>query len=262
MESHHFGFWPSFVSELAKWSYWRPRRDFDEAIRQIATRDFGEGTDFALQGWQHWSEAFLDYVPTNEDQYGPFRVGPSYPFVFLDHDVAFPSSDFAHFGSRILTTRYRSHKPAAVPVEIRLLRRLIARWDQGLSCLQKAVELAPERKRGKARELVRLGEFIRTCVVTTIHIKRWFLQQQILRAPESDPAAKRAALTEMRGIAEEELRNAAAAIPLVEADSRLGWEPSMEYMTDRAHLEWKLAQVRQVLDETMPEYERSLGTGS
>lgn len=256
MESHHFGFWPSFVSELAKWSYWHPRRDFDEAIRQIAARDFGDGADFALQAWQHWSEAFLDYVPTNEDQYGPFRVGPSYPLVFLDHDVAFPSADYAHFGSRIVKTLYRSHKPADVPVEIRLLRRLIARWDQGLSCLHKALENTPERKLGKARELLRLGDFIRACVVTTIHVKRWFLEQQVLRDPAGEPAAKRAALGRMREIAEEELRNVAATIPLVEADSRLGWEPSMEYMTDAAHLEWKLAQVRQVLQETMVAYEQ------
>ncbi|MDX9980863.1 MAG: hypothetical protein RBU25_12635, partial [Lentisphaeria bacterium] len=256
MESHHFGFWPSFVSELAKWSYWHPRRDFDEAIRQIAARDFGEGADFALQAWQHWSEAFLDYVPTNEDQYGPFRVGPAYPLVFLDQDVAFPSADYAHFGSRIVKTLYRSHKPADVPVEIRLLRRLVARWDQGLSCLGKAFENTPERKRAKARELLRLGEFIRNCVVTTIHVKRWFLEQQVLREPAGEPAVKRAALARMREIAGEELRNVAATLPLVEADSRLGWEPSMEYMTDPAHLEWKLAQVRQVLQETMPAYEQ------
>jgi hypothetical protein len=256
MESHHFGFWPSFVSELAKWSYWHPRRDFDDAIRQIAARDFGEGADFALQAWQHWSEAFLDYVPTNEDQYGPFRVGPSYPLVFLDHDVAFPSADYAHFGSRIVKTLYRSHKPADVPVEIRLLRRLTARWDQGLAFLHKAIEAATERKRAKARELLCLGDFIRNCVVTAIHVKRWFLEQQVLRDPNADPTAKRAALRNMRDIAEEELRNVAATIPLVKADSRLGWEPSMEYMTDPAHLEWKLAQVRQVLQETMPAYEQ------
>ena len=258
MESHHFGFWPSFVSELAKWSYWRPRRDFDKVIAQIAARDFGDGAEFALQAWQHWSEAFRDYVPTNEDQYGPFRVGPAYPLVFLDHDVEFPSADFAHFGSRILRTLYRSHKPADVPVEIRLLRRMSARWEQGLSCLRCAIEKAPERKQAKARAMLGLGEFILHCVVTTIHVKRWYLLQQVLRDESSDLPAKRAALAAMRELAEEEIRNAAATIPLVEADSRLGWEPSMEYMTDRPHVEWKLAQVRQVLQEALPEYERNL----
>jgi hypothetical protein len=29
-------------------------------------------------------------------------------------------------------------------------------------------------------------------------------------------------------------------------------------MTDRPHVEWKLAQVRQVLQEALPEYERNL----
>jgi hypothetical protein len=258
MESHHFGFWPSFVSELAKWSYWRPRRNFDEAIAQIAQRDFGDGAEFALQAWQHWSDAWRDYVPTNEDQYGPFRVGPSYPLVFLDQDVSFPSADYAHFGSRIVKTLYRSHKPDDVPVEIRLLRRLTARWDQGLSCLQRAIEKTPERKRPAVNELMRLGEFIRHCVVTTIHVKRWFLLQQTLRDAAAETSAKRQALAGLRELAEEELRNAAATLPLVDADSRLGWEPSMEYMTDRPHIEWKLAQVRQVLEEAIPEYERDL----
>ena len=36
-------------------------------------------------------------------------------------------------------------------------------------------------------------------------------------------------------------------------DSRLGWEPSMEYTTDRAHLEWKLEQLRRVVEEELPE---------
>lgn len=35
-------------------------------------------------------------------------------------------------------------------------------------------------------------------------------------------------------------------IPLVEADSSLGWEPSMFYVADREHLEWKLRQLEDV----------------
>ena len=258
MESHHFGFWPSFVSELAKWSYWTPRRDFDDVIGRIAARDFGAGAEAALLAWRHWSEAFRDYVPTNEDQYGPFRVGPAYPLVFLDHDVDFPSADFAHFGSRIVKTLYRSHKPADAPAEIRLLERMATRWTEGLDCLRQAARTAPPQKQGKARTMERLGEFILRCIATTIHVKRWFLLEQTLRSIDATVSAKRDALARMRELAEEEMANAAAAIPLVEADSRLGWEPSMEYMADRAHLEWKLAQVRQVLDETMHAYERTL----
>jgi len=44
----------------------------------------------------------------------------------------------------------------------------------------------------------------------------------------------------------------------VEADSRLGWEPSMDYMTDVEHLHWKINQVRSVLDAEFPKYRQSL----
>ena len=71
-----------------------------------------------------------------------------------------------------------------------------------------------------------------------------------------EPDAKKASmlLDEMVAIAEAEIENAKATIPLVEADSRLGWEPSMEYMTDKEHLLWKIEQMRRVIDEEIPKY--------
>ncbi|NLF18414.1 MAG: hypothetical protein GX595_14350 [Lentisphaerae bacterium] len=290
MESHHFGWWPSPVSELAKWSYWKPQPDFDAMAAAIARRDVGaEAAPYLVAAWRAWSDAFRNYVPTNEDQYGPFRVGPSYPLAFLDEAVAFPSADYAHFGSRILTTRYRSHAPADVEGEIGLLERLEAGWTQGLESMREAVERTPPEKQAQAQETLRLGQFIRLCVRTTIHVKRWFLLGQVLRDPAAtaaaktpwidpdvetaanrrDPAAtadakmaaldaKMAALDAMTALAQAEIANAREAIPLVEADSRLGWEPSMEYMTDREHLEWKIRQVYQVIDEAIPAYRRSL----
>jgi len=259
MESHHFGWWPSPVSELAKGAYWDPQEDFEPMALRIATRDTGpDAAPRVLDAWRAWSEAIRDYVPTNEDQYGPFRVGPSFPLVFLDQDVTFPSADYAHFGSRIVHTLYRSHAPADVEGEIRLLERLAATWQRGLEAMQAAVELAPEGKRENALSQHRLGHFILLCVRTTIHVKRWYLLNQALRRPEADAPARQATLEQMLQLGHAEIGNARAAIPLVEADSRLGWEPSMEYMTDREHLEWKIRQVTQVIEEAIPAYRRPL----
>ena len=55
--------------------------------------------------------------------------------------------------------------------------------------------------------------------------------------------------------AEKEYANAKSALPLVEADSRLGWEPSMEYVCDEWHLDWKLKQ----LESTFREIEQYRG---
>ena len=70
----------------------------------------------------------------------------------------------------------------------------------------------------------------------------------------SDPDALAQILREMIAIAGDEIRNVEDTIPLAQADSRLGWEPSMEYIGGVRHLEWKLRQTRQVMEQELPGY--------
>ena len=65
-------------------------------------------------------------------------------------------------------------------------------------------------------------------------------------------------LDQIEKLALEEIANAEDTIPLAECDSRLGWEPTLEYMTDRAHLEWKIRQVRSTLTYDSPQYREIL----
>ena len=250
MESHHMGWWPSVVADLAKWAFWQPHTPAEDILPKLARRDFGpQAASLAIEAWRHWSEAILDYVPTNEDQYGPFRVGPAYPLLFAEDEIAFPSADYAHFGSRILKTRYRPHNPDILNGEIACLEAMAARWAQGIVAMKRAVEATPPGKRENGRRMLALGEFILCCVRTAIHVKRWWQLRQELTTTRENAAS---VLNRMTALAEAEIANVSTAVPLVEFDSRLGWEPSMEYMADRAHLEWKIAQVRRVLDEEIP----------
>jgi len=253
MESHHYGFWPSSpVSELAKWAYWSPRVEAAEILDRIAVRDFGpEGGPLAVRAWEAWSEAIRDYVPTNEDQYGPFRVGPSFPLLFEKEHEPFPSAPYAHFGNEIVTTQYKPHKPEDVAAEIELLERMDSRWTEGIDFLARAAGLAPEKHRTSALRSLGIGEFIGLSVRTTIHVKKWWLLKERLRN-ETDVKQRAVIFDEIVLLGNAEIANAEATIPWVEADSRLGWEPSMEYTTDREHLEWKIAQLRRVLDEEIP----------
>lgn len=253
MESHHYGFWPSStVSELAKWAYWTPRVPAGEILDRMAVRDFGPaGGPLAVQAWEAWSDAIRDYVPTNEDQYGPFRVGPSYPLLFEKEYEPFPSAPYAHFGNAILTTHYKPHRPDDVAAEIELLERMRSRWMEGIEFMKQAAVLAPEKNLPAALRTLGIGEFISNSVLTTIHVKKWW-QLKRWALDESDAEKRIAIFDELILLGEAEIANAEVTIPLVEADSRLGWEASMEYMTDRVHLEWKIAQVRRVLDEEIP----------
>lgn len=272
MENHHYGWWPSFVSELAKWDYWIPSPAPEEVLREIAQRDFGPGASHALAAWQAWSDAIQDYVATGHDQYGPFRAGPSYPLVF-EQPAEMAFDWYAMHGGRILRTTYspgmgrnsqlpeaeRLDVPTRVDLEARSLERMAARWQEGVEQLERAVALVPAIPAAgvaEAQRVLGLGRFILHSVRTAIHTKRWWQLKRRLEAADRDQTG--AVLDEMVALAEREIANAEAVIPLVEADSRLGWEPSMGYATDEPHLRWKIAQVQRVLDEEIPAYRRSL----
>ncbi|TMV49048.1 hypothetical protein FE783_15375 [Paenibacillus mesophilus] len=262
MESHHFGWWPSFVSDLTKWAYWTPSPSSEETFAAVAKRDFSpEAAPHVLEAWKHWSEGIRHYIPTNYDQYGPFRIGPSYPLVFREPAYV-PQAWYAHFGSnnRIVTTAYSPRTDhennLRVNVEIASLEKMADYWHRGNAALEQAIALIPESKLPDANLLLGLNRFIHRCVLTAIHTKQWWkLKQSLLQ--EQDPAQAEAIAQGMVQVAEREIANAEATIPLTEADSRLGWEPSMEYMTDPEHLQWKIAQVRHVLDHELPEYLKS-----
>ncbi|GAA3403169.1 hypothetical protein ACFFNY_06075 [Paenibacillus hodogayensis] len=263
MESHHFGWWPSFVTDLTKWAYWSPSPSSEETFAAVARRDFSlEAEPHVLEAWRHWSEGIRHYIPTNYDQYGPFRVGPSYPLLFQEtHHI--PQAWYAHFGSdnRIVTPIYNpinDHPDyLRLNVEIDSLQQMAEWWSKGNEALERAIALTPQRKLEEAHLLLGLNRFILRSVLTVIHTKQWWkLKHRLLQ--EQDATQAQALAAEMAQLGEREIANAEAAIPLTEADSRLGWEPSMEYMTDPEHLRWKIAQVRAVLDRELPEYIRSL----
>jgi len=264
MESHHYGWWPSFISDMAKYAYWSPSPSHTEVLGMLARRDFGqEAAAFALEAWHLWSEAIRHYICTSEDQYGPFRVGPSFPLLFLQ-SVKFPAAKHAMFGNEIVITDYAPRERAAqsvgisrIDVEIRSLERMLELMKRGADRLEEAVRNTPVSKREAASRLLGLGRFISCCVQTTIHVKRWWKLKSALRIEPNRDAAL-SLLEQMVQLAEREIANARDAIPLVEADSRLGWEPSMEYMTDAEHIRWKIAQVRTVLDNEFVSYRQSL----
>ncbi len=264
-ETHHYGWWPNVVIDLRKANVWSPREeDLEGLLAQLAVRDYGaESSPAVLSAWRLWSEAMDFYVASNEDQYGPWRVGPAYPLIFQPNitrtmggkEIQFPTTPGAHFGHRIIKTLYQPYEnenqtpgPLRYPVEIKRLEQMSALWSQGLAVLRESLEAMPANKLDNGRRLVALGEFIHHSVRTTTTVKRWWLLNARLQA-SADRAEMFSILDQLVALAESEIENARATIPAVECDSRLGWEPSMEYVCDRWHLEWKIRQVKSALRE-------------
>ncbi len=257
--THHMGWWASVAADLGKWTSWENYEpDYETLLQKIAVRDYGkEAAPHVMAAWKLWSDAMDFYVASNEDQYGPWRVGPAYPFIFrpnitqtlLGKEIKFPTAPHAHFGWQIIKTFYEPFENARqspgflrYPAELRSLEKMLDLWERGYAEAKKAAT-TPEGERFAA-----LGHFIRNSIKTTIHIKKWYLLNMKLQtASGADEGLK--ILDEIESLAKIEIENARDTFSAVETDSRIGWEPSMEYVCDAWHLDWKIRQVESALRE-------------
>lgn len=266
MESHHYGFYPSFISAFAKEVFSAPQEPAEKLLEQVLQRYFGKvNADKVREALYVWSKAIAYYLPTNEDQYGAFRIGPAYPLC-LNRRMKPPQMQHAMFGNGIFFEEYPmdygnmiSHLEDKCTLigmkldeEIRSLEVMRQLLHEGITLLDSI-----ENKTEELLYLLNLGRFLVCTTTTGIHAKRWYHLKNRLRV-ESEPERAKQVLDDMEKLARQEIENTRSAIPLVKADSRLGWEPSMEYMADESRLKWKIRQVEFMLNVELRDYRKRL----
>lgn len=259
MECHHYGFYPSFISKLSKWCFWEPREDMNVILKKIVASEFGEeNADTVTEALNDWSDAIRRYIPTDADQYGAFRVGPSYPMA-IDDTPKIPSDEKAMFGNRICNQYYingtdprDSLLSVRIGDEIKSLSCALRFMNDGLGKLKNI-----NNPNEKLKNLINLGSFIRNCFITGLHAKELYVLKTEFFA-QTDKKILGEILDNMEKLFLDELKNTEDTVPLVLKDSRLGWEPSMLYMTDEWHLNWKIRLINYVLEYSLPSYRESL----
>lgn len=259
MDSHHYGFYPSFVSDLAKEYFTAKDPDGEAIIEKLLARDWGrEHVAVAKQAFRTFSDAVHDIITSNKDQYGPLRIGPAYPLVlFRDEKIVIPSAPDAHFkANEICYPNYKTKRPLTDPDErkifegeIRVYKSCADRMIESAAQLQALLPTLPAEKRAEAQRIAGTMEFMGRTLLTAHHVKRWYVEKVAIAA---DDGVLTAHLDTLREIGAAEIANVNATLPLVDFDSRLGFEPSMSYVGDRAHLEWKLDVMKRILEEEIP----------
>ncbi len=251
MESHHYGFWPSFISKFTQRCFMDRSISCKEHLRTVLEMEYGkENVDAVDSAMELWSEAIRHYTPTDNDLYGAARTGPSFPFSLrfdmyppLDpgaerHFVAYYDHAFAHEVSFDKGSPIGLKLKHEIP-ELEEMERLLR---QGAKLLQ----AIPEPNEA-LQKLINLGLYIANCTHTVRNAKQWYRLGCKMRAAE-EKSAYIAALDAMQILLEDEMDNVRATIPLVQADSRLGWEATGGYICDERRLNWKLRQVRYIID--------------
>ena len=262
-DCHHYGWYPSVITELGKAYFNSPQCDLDAELARIAERRVGAGAEKLLAAWQNWSDAFTYLPATNEDQYGPLRVGAAYPLIFQPNitrtmskkEIDFPADPNAHFGGRIVKTLYQPYEninqlPAALryPNELKGMIEFLRLWDAGIELYKEAIKTAKDAYKEILERELNLGYFVRASLQSCYNVKKWYcLNRDLQNITTAEQGL--AILDQIEALAQEEIANAKQAMQYVAVDSRLGWEPSMEYVGDEWHLDWKIRQVNSALLE-------------
>lgn len=252
-DSIHYGVYPSFISEIAKWAFAEPRVDLNEMIPKILAMHFGKKEiDKIDAAMKKWSEAFAHMVPTHEDQYGALRVGPAHPFYAGKSgkwDGASPPQDkfaAAPLGPGMYESVYQ-YRIKGLPGDVRMPYE-IKEFEMVKELLAEGIALleSVEEKNEELLRLINMGQFMYRTIITTLNRKNYFLLDQACRVAEESEKSK--IIDSMIELLRQEQENAKATIPIVEYDSILGFEPSVEYFCDRERIEWKLRQVDEEIE--------------
>ena len=265
MENHHYGFYPSFISAMETMRY-NEDVTAEEAMARQAQVLYGEFADEGLEAWKWLDEAVQHYMSTNEDQYGPARVGPAFPLIY-QNNVEIPSEPYAHAGGNTYCwpdyggdlLYYHTHHTMGttgmpqfrLTGEIKALEQM--RWclSKAIVCLSALEAKLDGWQKEECWRLNNLAKYLDCYVLTIINAKRWHQLRWKIKATEDAKTVKEILLA-MIEVGREEIQNAKDAIPLLENDSRLGWEPNMEYNGGIRNVQWKIKQVTQVIEREIP----------
>jgi len=258
----HYGFMPSPAAEVFKWHTWSPLPDTETLLRKMARRDFGPGTEqYALAAWRQWSDAISHYPFSGSMAMGPIQKGPAHP-LFLNPEYKPVHGHGRQFKNDLSWTR-----PWGPEVALRQLEQLEAGWQRGVKSWEEVISKAAPQLRANAEREAGVGRAILYCIRSTLHVGRFYqVRDTLWQEKDSGRAAK--LWDQLRDIARAELVNAREALQIVSQDSRLGYANSggsnqtgvpRGGIYSPGSIEKKIQQVKHLLEEEIPEYQRRLG---
>ena len=265
MECHHFGFWPSFITKIEKKAFeyfvGEPQKILTDVIGE-----FSEGqTDQCLEALNYWSDAIKLYMPTDDEQYCAMRVGPAYPLalgLFPKAPERFQTEKLLFGGGICEEYHLQSGRKSAEglftlhSVRIRTEMKILA---DAIKLVKKGIKLLKslDKKNKQLNRLINMGEYMVCCFTTDINVKKMYIYRQRLFIAGSNCEVKNI-IDGIRKLGAKEIKNAEKALKIVDKDSSLGYEPSMGYGGDRAHIEWKIRQVKHMMEYELGIYENGL----
>ncbi len=214
----HYGYTPSRPAELLMWYSWDASPAIDDLLIRMAQRDFGnKAAPHVVSAWEHFSVGIQHYPYSDPVARipGPIQKGPTQPLL-LDPDKKM-GLPWRSWHNDLKWTA-----PWGPQITAKHFRLLEGEYSAGIADLEKARGLIDEPgSRADIDKEIGIARMIRASVHTILNFIDWVpLRDAYAKAP---PGAERERLRQqLIRIARDELANVQAALPVAEADSRLG----------------------------------------
>jgi hypothetical protein len=260
MTCWNFGNMPSLGTETAGEFTWAPQpAEVADGLRRVALRNFGpKVADDVVAAWQKLSEAHEDFPSSIPVMYtGPVSRGPAFLLIFDQINRAFPHSWL--LDKNIEGDLLNWVSPFTPEQVLECYRSEADKATEAIALLDAALEkVEGDDHRRLARETA-VARFHVVQTLSAANVVDFLLTRNAFYAAE-EAAKKRELLDKIEAICRAEAENAASALPLLDADSRLGWHgEAYGYMIDRRLVEEKLARLEQLLSERLPQERAALG---
>ncbi len=247
-----FGNYPGMMTHFAGQVYFGAQPEHRRArVEWLARRYFGpEAAADVLEAWE-WFASAWDYYPFYIPLLynGPHVQGPAFPWFLEPIHRPVPGNYLANQvpGDNMLSQILDGE----VLWFDACLGEILEHWAQGVRALEAALgKIAqPTFEQQQEYGLVRCcyHQLLTLRLTTRFYVEREFL----LRS--DDMEERRAILKRLQGYIREEIVNAEACLPFVEADSRLGWHSEVfDYQFTPEAIRERVANLREMAEGTIP----------
>ncbi|MDD4026368.1 MAG: hypothetical protein PHN85_10660 [Kiritimatiellae bacterium] len=245
MLSWSLGCYPSPNLEVFQ-AFKRDTSEIGPVLDSVARRRYGaEAAPVARAAWTAFSDGFREYPYHISTVYvGPQHMGPANPLYLKPTGYAATMVGIPYDSLK----QWRSIYPEEV--WIGQMEKVRAGFERGCGIWEKLVRQTAGKPAGEiaAREM---GLFH----AATLHFASCVNQARFVSARDraaaaTDEADRKARVAELRGIARDELGVAKRFLPLVMADSRIGYESSNHYFYIPQDIIEKVLCCRHILAET------------
>ena len=264
METHHYGFYPSFIARLNQLCMLF-EGDLKNNLKRVYNAYFENDSQELFDAFEEVSKAISYLPPSVEGQYGPLRNGTAYPLCLIS-SIKPPRLDITVSGDAFWPGFYGQfeenmglgYSDIGIPYGLRHKKEL-SMLKQMLSLLKSGIKKLNDikDKNSELQKVINILKYV-NCATKTFYNVKCFYEQRVALKLCDNPYKMLEICKKIRKIGMDEIANAKQSLAYLKKDSSLGYEASMGYVGGAHRVEWKIKQVNYMLDSEVTYYENQV----